>query len=343
MAFGDGLSEGFDWDLIRSIDWDTVASMENTVVDDSDMGTGDGSGDPVADAEREATIRSGEELLRAKLKEYGLEALEDWAFAQLREDFNVDTIVLKLPDAETSPGSGVYPFRERFAGMYTGLRGEGVINAITPFQYLQQETSMQEVAAAAGLPRGFYDDPSDFAEFIGNGVTPDEYTERVAMAATAVSNINPELKGQLQELYGIGVENDGELIAYYLDPDRAVSVIEQRLQQEAAGLSGAGKQVLGQGFTRPFAERLSSLNVQQREISDRLGRQSGLVQTRLLGEQRGLTSTEVAASEFGLDPDSVATVRSLRQRRQESARRASGAMASNAGVMGLGSSGSLKQ
>ena len=205
MAFGDGLSEGFDWDLIRSIDWDAVASMENTVVDDSDMGTGDGSGDPVADAEREATIRSGEELLRAKLKEYGLEALEDWAFAQLREDFNVDTIVLKLPDAETSPGSGVYPFRERFAGMYTGLRGEGVINAITPFQYLQQETSMQEVAAAAGLPRGFYDDPSDFAEFIGNGVTPDEYTERVAMAATAVSNINPELKGQLQELYGIGV------------------------------------------------------------------------------------------------------------------------------------------
>ena len=31
-------------------------------------------------------------------------------------------------------------------------------------------------------------------------------------------------------MYGVGIENDGELVAYFLDPDRAVDVIEQRLQ-----------------------------------------------------------------------------------------------------------------
>lgn len=285
--------------------------------------------DPAVAAEREADIRAGEEILRDTLRTYGLSDLEGWAFEQLRLDFDAQTIILRLRETDT--------FKKRFAGMQ--LRTAQGYEAISPADYIQWESDMRATMETAGLPRGFYDEPSDFAEFIGNDVRPEEITERVAMAVTAVRSINPALRGQLLDMYGVGAESDGELIAYYLDPDRAVDVIEQRLQLEAAGMSAAAVRTLGQGLNRGVAEQLVDINVQQREIGDRLKKQAGLRQ-QLVGETGKLTSSTLAASEFGLDSEATAQVRSLRQRRQESARKAAGAMAAVSGITGLGSSGS---
>jgi hypothetical protein len=285
--------------------------------------------DPVTAAEQEQIYRAGEEVLRDKLRQYGLESLEQWAFEQLRLDYDPQTIILRLRETPE--------FAERFPGI--ALRTANGYAAISPADYLRIESQMRQTMETAGLPRGFYDDVSDFAEFIGNDVSPDEVTERVAMAVTAVRSINPALRTQLQEMYGVGVDNDGELIAYYLDPDRAVNVIEQRLQLEAAGMSAAAQRTLGQGLNTGIAEQLVDVNVQQREIGDRLKNQAGL-RSQLVGETGKVTSSELAAAEFGLDSEATAQVRSLRQRRQESARRASGSLAANTGISGLGSSGS---
>jgi hypothetical protein len=160
-------------------------------------------------------------------------------------------------------------------------------------------------------------------------------SQRVAMASAAVQGIDPNLKTQLRDLYGIGVENDGELLAFYLDPERGTGIIEQRLQMEAAGLSSAAMGTLGGGFERETAERLADLGVQRREVTERLQGQRGLTQ-QLLGEEQAVTTSELAAAEFGLDSDATADVKRLRQQRQQRGRREMGSLVTGAGVAGLG-------
>jgi hypothetical protein len=215
------------------------------------------------------------------------------------------------------------------------IRRDNGMSAISPAEYIRLERGYRQVMMAAGIPEGFYDAPDDFAAFIGNDVSQAEMTERVAMAATAVQSIDPNLKTQLQDLYGIGVENDGELTAYFLDPERGTSLIEQRLQMEAAGLSAAAVGTLGAGFERQTAERLADLNVQQREITERLKGQRAVTQ-QLVGEQEAMTTSEFAAAEFGLDSEATADLARLRRQRQERGRRQMGALVTGAGASGLG-------
>ena len=165
-------------------------------------------------------------IIKDALADYGLDCLAADAYRFLMEGASTESVMIQLKETEQ--------FKERFKGL--DMRQPGMA-PLTPAQYIQLESNYRQTMAAAGLPEGFYDSPDDFAEFIGNDISPAEMTQRVSMASTAVANVNPELKNQLQEMYGIGVENDGELIAYFLDPDRGVNVIEQRLQMESAGLS----------------------------------------------------------------------------------------------------------
>jgi hypothetical protein len=151
---------------------------------------------------------------------------------------------------------------------------------------------------------------------------------------------DPEIRNQLEELYGVGGEGDGELIAYYLDPERTVNYLELKQQQEAASLSAAAVGALGEGggLSRAQAERLAEQNIQAREITARLGGRGSLTQS-LLGSE-GMSSSEFAAAEFGLDSESVAQLRRTQQIRQGMGKRRSGSMATQQGVTGLGSANS---
>jgi len=283
--------------------------------------------DPVLDAEEQEVLRAAEISLEETLTSYGLEGLIQWSWDQLRSNSSVAQILLDMRKEQT--------FLDRFPGMK--LRTDNGHKAISPGEYLKLENNFKQTMAEAKMPAGFFDSPDDFGEWIGNNVSGNEIVGRIGMAAEAVRSVNPALKTQLQDLYGIGVENDGELIAYFLDPDRAVGVIEQRLQMDAAGLSAAAVRTVGSGIDRKTSEQLVGANIQAREIGDRLKSQAGLVQNRLLGETKKLTTSEAAAAEFGLDSDATAQVRSLRQRREESTRRRSGVLATNVGATGLGS------
>lgn len=282
--------------------------------------------DEFVEAAQEAQdARDALEIIKDSLRQYGLEGLSGEAYNMLIEGSSPEAVVLRLRETEQ--------FQERFKGME--MRREAGFPAISPGEYIALERNYKQTMIAAGIPEGFYDSPDDFAAFIGNDVSPNEMSQRVAMAAAAVQSVDPNLKTQLQDLYGIGVENDGELTAYFLDPDRGVNVIEQRLQMEAAGLSSAAVGTLGGGFERDTAERLADLNVQRREITERMQGQRGLTQ-RLVGEERAVTTSELAAAEFGLDSDATADVKRLRQQRQQRGRREMGSLVTGAGVTGLG-------
>ena len=290
----------------------------------------------LAEEARKAQMTAGARaILQDQLDAWGLGELIDWAMGELTmfgaENPNaIDAVLARLRITPT--------YQARFAG--NEIRRRNGIAVLSEAGYFIEENAMRSAAARAGLPKGFYDQPDDFAQFIGNGVSSEEYAERVGFAAMAVQSVDPELRRQLGSMYGIGVGSDGDLIAYYLDPERAVSVFKQRLQLEAAGLSAASKNTLKQGFEVPIAERLAGMFVQAREIGDRLATQRGLVGTRLLRETKEYSASEVAAAEFGLDSDLTREIRNLRKRREEAAKKVSGALATTGGIVGLGSSNS---
>lgn len=281
----------------------------------------------VADAQQQQAALDAKEIIADVLTSYGLESLVDEAWDMLIEmdSPNADTVALQL---RRTP-----EFEERFKGMT--LRRQAGHSAISPAQYIALERSYKDAMMTAGIPESFYDSPDDLAEFIGNDVSQAEFTARVSMAAEAVRSVDPNLKVQLQEMYGVGVENDGELIAYYLDPERATNVIEQRLQLEAAGLSAAALGTLGSGLTAPTAERLADINVQTREITQRFAGQRAVTQ-RLVGEESAMTADEFAAASFGLDSESTSDLARLRAQREQRGRRQTGAAMTQTGVTGLG-------
>lgn len=283
--------------------------------------------DDVADAQQNQEALDAKEIIADVLSSYGLESLVDEAWEMLIEmdSPNPETVVLQLRRTQE--------FQDRFKGM--ALRTAAGHSAISPAEYIALERSYKDAMMTAGIPESFYDSPDDLAEFIGNDVSQAEFTARVGMAAEAVRSVDPNLKVQLQEMYGVGVENDGELIAYYLDPERATNVIEQRLQLEAAGLSAASLGTLGSGLTAPAAERLADMNVQTREITQRFAGQRAVTQ-RLVGEESAMTADEFAAASFGLDSDATSDLARLRAQREQRGRRQTGAAMTQTGVTGLG-------
>lgn len=279
----------------------------------------------LAELQRIQDAENALEIIKDKLREYGLEGLADEAYEMLLDGISPEAVILRLRETEE--------FAARFPGLE--MRRANGFSAISPAEYINLERQYRNVMMTAGIPEGFYDSVDDFAEFIGNDVSQAEMTERVALAATAARSINPNLRLQLQEMYGVGVENDGELIAYYLDPERGTTIIEQRLQLEAAGLSAASIGALGSGFTTGTAERLVDLNVQAREISERFRGQRAITQ-QLVGEEE-FTASEFAAAEFGLDSEATADLARLRALREQRGVRQSGALVTRAGAVGLGS------
>lgn len=280
-------------------------------------------------AESREDAMSAKEIIADILESYGLGNLVDQAWEMLIE--------MDSPDANTVARQlrRTEEFQERFKGMQ--LRSENGHAAISPAEYVALERAYKQTMMAAGLPRNFYDSSDDLAEFIGNDVAQAEFTQRVSLAAEAARSVDPNLKTQLQSMYGVGIENDGELVAYFLDPDRAVDVIEQRLQLEAAGLSAAALGTMGSGLTRETAERLADMNVQGREVTQRFAGQRALTQ-RLLGEDAAMTTDEFAAASFGLDSESTTELARLREQREQRGRRQSGAMTTATGVVGFGTS-----
>jgi hypothetical protein len=291
-----------------------------------DQATGDNvlESERAAEAQRIQDAENALEIIKDKLRDYGLEGLADEAYNMLLDGISAEAVILRLRDTEE--------FAARFPGL--DLRRANGFSAISPAEYINLERQYRNVMMTAGIPEGFYDSVDDFAQFIGNDVSQAEMTERVALAATAARSIDPNLRLQLQEMYGVGVENDGELVAYYLDPERGTTVIEQRLQLEAAGLSAASIGALGAGFNTQTAERLVDLNVQAREVSERFRGQRAITQ-QLVGEDE-FTSSEFAAAEFGLDSDATADLARLRALREQRGVRQSGALVTRAGAVGLG-------
>ena len=186
-------------------------------------------------------------MMSALLNQYGLGSLSD----KLR-----DLIVGGVTDQATLTLElqNTNEWKQRFAGNER-LRAAG-LPVLSVAEYLSVERSYAQLMKQYGLPQGFYDDPSDFADLIGNSVSPAELNQRVGMYADLANREDPAIKEQLRSM-GFG---DGDLIAFMIDSKRAMPLIQRKYQEATIG--GAARRA---GLAADRAGRLVDWGVTEQQ------------------------------------------------------------------------------
>lgn len=226
-------------------------------------------------------------------------------------------------------------FKARFRGMDERLANG--YNSISPARYLELEDNYRNMLEQAGFPVDFIE---DFHEFIANDVNETEFGDRISVAMRAAESADPVILEELKTRYGIGIDTKSDITMYFLNPERAVTLLEARTQLGVAELSAATTKAIGGRLEERTGRELFQSGYVSREVSERLKGQGSLRQ-RMVGEgatnaRTGpLSSTALAAAEFGLDSDAVARLKMLRARRSQRGVLKSGAAITASGVSGF--------
>lgn len=183
--------------------------------------------------------------LQDLFNQYGIPELAQ-TIVDLKQQGLSDTVVsIKLRETPE--------YKQRFIGNET--RKKAGLQPLTPAEYIATEAAYKKVMRDSQLPAGFYDQPDDFAKFLGNDVSPAELQERVNIANLSIQNADPFYVDSLRKFYGL---QTGDMLAYALDPERALPFITR--QQKAAQLGAeAARQGLNIGVAT--AESLGRLGV----------------------------------------------------------------------------------
>lgn len=164
--------------------------------------------------------------MESQLRAWGLDSLiGDLRNLIVKGETNTDTLTLALSNTKA--------YKIRFAGNEERIKNG--LAALSPAQYLSMEASYRDVLQAYGLPKGFYDQHSDFADFIGKDISASELDQRAKIAHDQYENAPAYMKQLWGQYYG----TKGDAIAAILDPDVATQRIVDRANTVAIGGSAA--------------------------------------------------------------------------------------------------------
>jgi hypothetical protein len=206
---------------------------------------------------------------------------------------------------------------------------------ITPAQYQATVQSYKNLARQYGLPKGFYDQPKDFANWIAKGVSPQELANRMQSATDLVRSHNPEQLAAFKNYYGIEPKN---LVAYVLDPKRALPVLQQQIQVAAVGGEALAQSL---DVSKQLSETLVGKGVSQQQARAGFSDVSASQDTvqELAGiDNTSIDTTGIVNAEFKLNAGDQAKVAGLAS--QERAR-FGGASGNGTQILGTNMSGSI--
>lgn len=204
--------------------------------------------DELSNAQRDASV-----MLTNMFDQYGISGLAPKIMDFLKQGYSADAIALLLQQTPE--------YQQRFAG--NKARQAAGLPVLSPAEYVATEAAYRQVMQAAGMPSGFYDSPSDFADFIGKGISPTEVQGRVNAASDLLNSAPPEALSFFKQYY-----SGGDMIAYMLDPSKALPIIEK--QAKAAELAAPGIQA-GVAVDQQLAERLATSGVSQGQAQQGFG------------------------------------------------------------------------
>lgn len=268
--------------------------------------------------------------LNELLQSYGLEELSNWAYEQVTSG-NSPTMIRQLLWEQPA-------FKRRFKVIFD-RRAKGLA-PISVNEVIDYERKGRQLLQAAGLPKGFYDSPDDFYNFLLNDISLSELNDRVNIAKEYTYNIDATTRAEIQRLYGL---TDGDFTAHALDPQRAVPILQNKFtaarDAAAAVRSGYGQLNVSE------AERLASLGVDPNQAGQGF---AALVQSKqLFNPLPGMETAEDAITReeqlsAAFSGDAVARQKLARRGEERAATREAGGgfVAGREGFAGLGSASS---
>ena len=258
-----------------------------------------------ADEKRRAG-QSAYDLLFSEFDRYGMGSLVDAVKGFVVEGLSKDELTLRL---RATPA-----YEKRFAA--NAQRIKKGFRAISEAEYIGLEDQYQNVMRQYGLPESYYTRgdmgrQEGFEKFIGGDVSPVELEDRIQTAQNRVLKSNPEVSKALREFYP--EITGGDILAYALDPDQAITNIKRKVQAAEIG-AGAMQAGLQTGLAR--AEELQRYGVTKETAQQGFGTiASGLERGRQLSQiynQPDYTQAVAEAEVFAL-PDAE---KASRQRRK---------------------------
>ena len=131
-------------------------------------------------------------------------------------------------------------YKARF-GDTNAMRQANGLPMLSEGQILTAEQNISDTMRAAGLPAGFYDQPSDFQQFIALDKSAAEVGDIVQAYQNVAKTVNPDVSNALQSYYGIGL---GGVTAALMDPTKAQPILNALAQKgtTAAAAANAGIQ-----------------------------------------------------------------------------------------------------
>lgn len=197
-------------------------------------------------------------------------------------------------------------YKQRFAGNVARIQsGKG---ALSEGEYLAMESSYRQAMRAAGLPKGFYDQPDDLAKWIGGDVSVTEVATRAKTAMDLVNSKDPETLKAFKDFYGV---DKGHLAAYYLDQGKALPLLEKAAEAAKIGAEAIRNGIATSG---KFAESLVDKGVTQGQA--RQAYDDVAVDRSTLAKLASIDATKVALNDvveakLGLDSKMEGKLRAM--------------------------------
>lgn len=250
--------------------------------------------------ELEGPGRNAAAALIDLFRTYGLETLAPTIVDFVQKGFEADTITLMLQETPE--------YKKRFAA--NDIRVKKGLPVLNPAEYLQVESGYRQALQAAGMPTGFYDELTDFTNWIASDISPSEIADRAQAARRLADTVDPL---QRQALARIGISAD-DIAATFLDENRALPILERQIdtallasERERAGFEfdlGVGESLFQQGVTVEQAREGFSAIAQVFPTLEKLGEI----------EDEPFTVAELESEVFGQDPEAAETRRGLASR-----------------------------
>jgi hypothetical protein len=219
---------------------DATAQIDGTV-----GGAGGASGSAgvsSASLEAQGAARSAYALLLSEFSRYGLEALVTPLQDLIKQGLSGAEFQIALRNTDA--------YQKRFVANTDRIK-KG-LTALSPGEYLALEDGYQSLMRNYGLPASYYTKDSlgtqaGFNKLIANDVSAVELEDRIVTAQKRVLDAAPEVTTALRQFYPN--INNGEILAYTLDPENALTDIKRKIT--TAEIGGAA---LGAGLTTSLTD-----------------------------------------------------------------------------------------
>jgi hypothetical protein len=195
--------------------------------------------------------QSAYDFLREQFAQYGLESLVTEIQGLVESNVAPSEFAIRLRQTPT--------YKQRFAG--NDARIKAGLRALSEGEYIGLEDQYQNILRNYGLPKSYYEKDNigrqvGFEKFIAGDVSPAELEDRLQLGINRVKNAAPEVEQTLRQFYpGI---TQGDILAYTLDPERALTDIQRKVQ---AAEIGAEARRAGLEQSRTYAEELQRYGV----------------------------------------------------------------------------------